>query len=112
MPYIQRDENGKITALHACAQANAREELPLDHPEVLAFLLPDMKSDATQELLAESDRQLSRVIEDLITLLAEQNIIRLTDLPHEAQRKLLMRKNLRKHLSDSAQLLIEDDELL
>jgi hypothetical protein len=112
MPFIRRDSQGKIIALYAFSQAGAEEELPLDHPEVLEFLRPDDETSAVQDLLAESDRHLSRVVEDLITLLAEQNIIRLTDLPREAQQKLLMRKNLRHHLIDHGQVLVDDDDLI
>ncbi len=112
MPFIRRDEQGNIIALYAFSQAGAEEELDLDHPEVLAFLHPHPDSTVTHELLAESDRQLSRVIEDLITLLVEQNVIRLTDLPPEAQKKLVLRKNLRAHLADHGQVLVDDDELI
>ena len=112
MPFIRRDQQGKIIALYAFSQNGAEEELPLDHPEVLGFLQPNGEPSAAQDLLAESDRHLSRVIEDLITLLAEQNIIRLTDLPQEAQQKLLLRKGLRQQLLDHGQVLVDDDGLI
>lgn len=112
MPFIRRNEQGQIIALYAFSQAGAEEELHLDHPEVLAFLLPDAESNVTQDLLADSDRQLSRVIEDLINLLVEQNVIRLTDLPSAARKKLQLRKNLRANLADHGQVLVDDDELI
>ena len=92
MPYVRRNERGEIIALHATCQPGAEEELPADHPEILDFLGAPPDGARTHALLAESDRQLTRVLEDLITLLAERNVIRLTDLPPEAQKKLLLRK--------------------
>lgn len=39
--YVQRDENGKIIGTYANFQAGiAEEELPIDNPEVVAFLNP------------------------------------------------------------------------
>lgn len=102
MPFIRRDEQGRIIALYAFPQTGAEEELDLDHPEVLAFLRPNPESTETRELLAESDLQLARVVEDLITLLVEQDVIRLSDLPPEARRKLRLRGDLRERLSDFA----------
>jgi hypothetical protein len=49
-----------------------------------------------QHRLEESDRDVVRVLDDLINLLVEKNTIRFTDLPLAAQRKLLERKGLRK----------------
>lgn len=113
MPFVERDSEGRIVALHAKRQPGAQEELPLEHPDVQLFLDPDRDGpEHAQQLLAESDRDLSRVLEDLITLLAEQNVIRLTDLPPEAQRKLLMRRSLREHLAGHGQVLVDDEGLV
>lgn len=49
-----------------------------------------------QSRLEESDRDVVRVLDDLINLLVEKNTIRFTDLPPAAQRKLLERKGLRR----------------
>jgi len=112
MPFIRRDKHGRIIALYAFSQARAEEELHLDHPEVLAFLLPNASSNSAQGLLAESDRQLSRVIEDLIALLVEQNVIRLSDLPAEAQQKLSVRKGLRSKLPGHNQMPEDEDKVI
>ncbi len=109
MPFVHRDPQGNIVSLHANRQPDAEEELPIDHPDVQAFLHPD--GDPRQEL-EESDRELSRVLEDLIDLLAEQNVIRLTDLPEAAQKKLLRRRSLRQHLADHGQVIVDDDGLI
>lgn len=60
--------------------------------------------------LQESDREVVRVLDDLINLLVEKNAIRFTDLPLPAQRKLLARKGLRKGSSHLG-LLGEDSSL-
>lgn len=113
MPYVERDSEGRIVALHAKRHPDAEEELPLAHPDIQAFLEPDRHgTEHARRLLAETDQDLSRVLEDLITLLAEQNVIRLTDLPPEAQRKLLMRRNLRQHLADHGQVIVDDEGLV
>ena len=49
-----------------------------------------------QNRLEESDRDVVRVLDDLINLLVERNTIRFTDLPLAAQRKLMERKGLRR----------------
>lgn len=56
-------------------------------------------------LLANSDEDLIRILEDLISVLIDQNIVLLTDFPKGAQRKLLRRQGIRQKLQamDSGQ---------
>jgi hypothetical protein len=58
-----------------------------------------------QDRLRESDREVVRVLDDLINLLVEKNTIRFTDLPEAAQRKLMERRGLRER---GAQLTLLD----
>ena len=53
-----------------------------------------------------------RVIEDLIDTLITKNIIRHTDLPAAAQRKLMLRKGLRNRISGALDFLGTDERLL
>jgi len=53
-----------------------------------------------------------RVLEDLIDTLIEKGVLRLTDLPEEAQRKLSERKGLRRRLNDDLNLLDDDENVL
>ena len=98
MLYIERDENGSIIALHKRFQ-DGFEEVDLRDEEVLAFLEGSDKN-AVNSALEDSDKDLVRVMEDLIYLLIDKNIIRFTDLPSIAQQKILNRQKMRNRLAD------------
>jgi hypothetical protein len=89
MPYVLRDSGGAVVALLARPEISV-EELPADHPDVVAFL------GGGQSALAASDSGMARVAEDLIDLLIADNIINFTELPEQAQQKLLVRRAMRK----------------
>ena len=72
------------------------------HPDIQGFPSIPPEGDRTHTLLAETDRQLTRDWENLITLLAERNIIHPTDLPPEIQKKLLLRRQLRSKSATTA----------
>jgi len=74
--------------------------MELDAPEVIAFLSSETMGTKVPTELLQSDLQLIRVLEDLIEILIEKNIIRLTELPEAAQSKLLSRKKIRNTVSD------------
>lgn len=108
MPYVQRTPDGLIASLHRepppGVNAEQAEALPADHPEVLAFL------DSRPEHLrfASLDADLVRVLEDLIDALIVRNVIRITDLPPEAQQKLCDRKAFRGRLQQHVLRLFGD----
>ncbi len=81
------------------------EFLPPEHPEVLDFLGRDAASG-----FAKLDAELVRVLEDLIDVLIARQVIRITDLPAEAQNKLFARKNFRERRSSHALRLYGDSE--
>ncbi len=56
----------------------------------------DTESAASTNPLSLTDSAMARVLEDLITLLTERNIIRFTDLPLAAQKRLNDRASMRK----------------
>ncbi|GAA0788409.1 hypothetical protein [Marinobacterium sediminicola] len=91
MLYALRDKDGKITALTDRAIPDAQPANPSD-PEVMAFLSLDGENFAANDFLDESDLSTIRILEDLIDTLIDRQIIRFTDLPAAAQRKLLSRK--------------------
>jgi hypothetical protein len=53
-----------------------------------------------------------RVLEDLIDTLMAKNVIRHTDLPEAAQRKLVLRKGLRNRMQDALNLFGRDERIL
>lgn len=62
-------------------------------PEYIAFLEMELQR---QDPFRESDIHLARVLEDLISLLIDKQVIRFTDFPEAAQKRLLDRQQMRK----------------
>ncbi|RMD64785.1 MAG: hypothetical protein D6826_01655 [Alphaproteobacteria bacterium] len=118
MPFVVRDDNGRIVEVHARASASAREEVAAGDPELRRFLDGlDGPNDGgggrnLQNVLAQSDLDLIRVLEDLITVLIDKRIIVLTDLPPAAQEKLAHRYRLRSRLADLQGIVVESEEVL
>ncbi len=102
MPHIQRNRQGDITSLHRDAVPGG-EYLPDEHPEVQAFVgRPAAPVDPTAAHFASLDSEVIRVIEDLVDVLVARNVIRITDLPAEAQLKLFNRKSFREGIKRSS----------
>jgi len=105
MPYVLKGQDGGIIAV-------SQNETPGegwvavagDSTEYLGFLESAI---AEQNPFRESDIQLARVLEDLISLLIDRDLIRFTDFPDPAQKRLIERQTLRMK---SKQLNLIDDE--
>lgn len=129
MPYLQRDASGRVIALLAEPAADATEFVSGAHSEVRAFLngggqtsaaaplqvqrarqadptpqpsAASAEDDDARRQFAEMDGSMIRVIEDLLDVLIGKHLILLTDLPMDAQRKLLARKETRRALLGDA----------
>lgn len=111
MPYVKRDENGLITGLSERADAEHNEFLKLDHPDIAA-LVEGADEHGMRGALAASDLDMIRIIEDLIDVLITNNVINFTDLPAEAQGKLLARQKLRHSMSSLSGLVSDDDTIV
>jgi hypothetical protein len=94
MPYIRRDEQGRITAVNLQPE-DGLTEVPASSPELLDFM---GRIGVEQGSLQQSDMRLVRVLEDLIDLLITRDVIRFTDLPLPAQEKLMERRSMRQSL--------------
>ncbi len=105
MHYVVRDPNGSVISLHR-EPVDGAELLPSNHPDVQAFL-----GQQGGRSFAEMDASLVRVLEDLIDALLRRNVLRITDLPLEAQVKLFERKHFRENLQGSALNLFADQAL-
>lgn len=105
MPYLERDQDGKIVGLTAVATPSAQEYRDASDPEVDAFL-HQMDADKVRQLLNSSDAEMVRVIEDLVNLLIQKDVICFTDLPIAVQHKLIDRDQARKQIH----LLIDDSD--
>lgn len=115
--YVKRGENGKLVAI-------AKEALPgfevyiktATEPDatLLEFFLLLTQEETEAASLLLSDFTLIRVLEDLVSLLIDKQVIRLTDLPADAQAKLLRRKKVREQLTAISPLSSqsEDDDTI
>ncbi len=110
MPFVKRDADGMITAVHMEAREDGLEEVGDDDPEVSDFLYRQHAAKRDGEEWLESDLALSRVFEDLIDLLIAKKHIMFTDLPAAAQQKLIERRGLRKEFAYVETLFSPDDE--
>ncbi|MDO9220260.1 MAG: hypothetical protein Q7T90_04455 [Thiobacillus sp.] len=107
MPYVKRDEQGRIITLNL-EPGEGLTELAPNSPELLAFM---HKMGLEQSTLQQSDMRLVRVLEDLIDLLIDRDVIRFTDLPLPAQEKLMERRSIRQSLG-ALDLLGGDNETI
>lgn len=111
MPYIQRDGTGSISGVSAEKTNSMSEWIEPDADalkEYLARLAGATHTPEVASALSESDQALIRVVDDLVNVLVEKNLMRFTDLPEAAQKKLLERRSLRQSLT--ALKLLGDDE--
>lgn len=108
MPFVERNSSGAIIAIYASARVSANEWRDADDRQVHEFLTGSSASENAPGFDG-LDNEFIRVLEDVIDTLIEKNVLRLTDLPHDAQRKLLARKGLRGRLRDGLDLLSGDD---
>lgn len=106
MPYIIRDDRGRIVGLADNRPDEHAEELLLSDPEVQTFLR------AARAQLSSSDTETIRVIEDLIDVLIQKKLILLTDLPVAAQQKLSERQRMRSELNALDNLMVGEDDIL
>ncbi len=100
MPYVTRNDSGKITGVFDHAEVGVSDEVHADDPELARFLAEQGLSspDAIRQLLAESDLRMVRLVDDLIDLLIDKGLIKFTDLPQAAGEKYLQRQIARKRL--------------
>lgn len=93
MPYVLRNQEGAIKAVSQSEMTgNDWEFVDGSDKGYLAFLEHSL---AQHNPFRESDIQLARVLEDLISLLVERDIIRFTDFPEAAQKRLIDRQAMR-----------------
>lgn len=104
MPYVLRDTDGNIQAMSLTeGQGSDWHFIEASAGEYLDFLHASMSDQAK---FRESDLHLARVLEDLIALLIERDLIRFTDFPEAAQKRLIERQSLR---NDSNKLNLLDE---
>lgn len=105
MFYVQRNAQGALSHVNTAPFAEANETLPADHPEILAWL----DTEKRLQQLRQSDMDMIRVLDDLIQVLTQKGVIRVTDLPAAAQAKLMDRSQAREALDGLNNLITEDE---
>ena len=108
MFYVQRDAQGQLIRVEAAAYAEATETLPADHHEIQAWYANEVVENSLKQL-KQSDFEMIRVLDDLIQVLTQKGVIRVTDLPPAAQAKLMDRTQAREALGGLSQLIDEDE---
>lgn len=105
MAYILKNKAGEIIAASPYTQVAADwQAVDNTDMEYLSFLDDELKKHHT---FRESDIQLARVLEDLISILIDRSLISFTDFPSPAQKRLNERQSLRH--KNNLQLLGDDD---
>ena len=104
MPYVRRDDQGRIDSVHRDSGV-AGEFVAEGDSELMAFVGGTSSSDFDQ-----LDAGFVRVLEDVIDTLIVKNILNITDLPEQAQAKLFARKSFRERVSKSSLQLFESTD--
>jgi len=112
MPYIKRNDDHSIHSIAQNKDDDYPEYLAATESELVSFLSGQQETDSSKLALAESDKEIARVTEDLINLLISKNIILFTELPNAVQKKLLGREKLRSSLNGIMDNFLDEDELL
>ena len=103
MPYIQRDESGKVNKASARTLIGG-ELVAHNHPDVLEFLrLRGQDPTQVEQALGElrrTDNEMARAVEDVIMVLLKKNIVKMTDLPKAVQDRMSFRVRQRVIIQD------------
>lgn len=105
MLYIQRNADGKLERVKETEFDGMTGTLPVDHPEILAWV-----NEIGLLQLQQSDLDMIRVLEDLISLLISKGAISITDMPTAARMKILNRDTVRRGLGEQPPLIDDAEE--
>jgi hypothetical protein len=105
MPFVKRDGLGTVIAVSREPGSGCDEEVPEGDHVIAAFLHGVSSGESPLET---SDQDLIRVLEDLVDLLVDKGLILFTELPVDAQQKIMRRQQLRHELGSRLDLIGED----
>ena len=111
MPYVSRDKNNAIIELHNSPPEPDSQWLEINNPEILDFLAKIKTSKQARSTLSATDKEMVRVIEDVIDLLIAKHLCLFTDLPEVVQTKLGARKQIRKDMQSLDNLIGDDEDI-
>jgi len=101
MPYVKKNANKEVTAVSVEASVDCPIWVEDSDPALRAFLSQWTDNSA----LDDSDLEFIRVLEDLLDVLMDKRVFLFTELPEEAQAKLLNRQALRAKRRGALNLL-------
>jgi len=105
MPFVKRDEYGTVVAVSEERGAECNEELAAADAQITKFMT---RVSCEPSPFEASDQHLVRVLEDVVELLIAKGLILFTELPVDAQQKIILRQKMRSEAS-SLQDLISND---
>jgi hypothetical protein len=108
MTYVYKNSEGEVVAASAANLGKGWVFMEDNAKEYLEFLENSLGEAAP---FRESDIQLARVLEDLISMLIDRNLIRFTDFPEAAQKRLNDRQSMRKK-SQLSKLIDENLDII
>lgn len=108
MLYVKHDAWGNLERVEPAPFAGMDGELAADSQEAQAWFANQSVENSLLQL-KQSDLDMIRVLEDLITALIQKGVLRITDLPEAAQAKLVGRSKARDALG-GLHRLINDEE--
>lgn len=109
MPYVIKDQHGKVIVIYEDAQEQGVIWVNDDDPDVELFRKNNNENKAKTSL-ETSDLELIRVIEDLTELLIKKQIFAFTELPEFAQKKLGKRQKIRNDMISLKTLLSDEND--
>lgn len=114
MPYIKRDQEGKIVTVSHEETPETDEFLENADSELIGFLTDSLSEDSPLAYLVKTDLQMIRVFEDAISLLVLKGVINFTELPASAQEKLINRRKAREKIRDKDEnsILVGNDDII
>ena len=112
MLYVLRDDNNQVCAVSDKPLSNQWQRVEIEDKSLQRFL--QNNPEISTGLMASSDADFIRVLEDVIDLLIDKQVIQFTEFPDAVQTKLLNRRRYRESLrsnSDTTRLLEDGDEI-
>lgn len=109
---IERNSEGQIIRVEPTDFGTMTEKNETLTPEISEWFQAESIRLTTLQQLQQSDLNMVRVLEDLISVLINKGTISITDLPPAAQNKLFNRAQARQKLSGLEGLISDENERL
>ncbi|KAA8995704.1 tryptophan synthase subunit beta [Affinibrenneria salicis] len=110
MFYVKRNSEGQLVRVEDTPFAGMDEALEVAAPEIVAWRENHQAIQFSLQQLRQSDLDMVRVLEDLIQVLIQKGLISITDLPTQAQNKLMSRAEARQALGGLERLIGDDND--